>query len=305
MYTIIGADGAEYGPVSEAQVRAWMQAGRADLHTRIRRSGETEWSTIADLPEFTGTSHEPPPIPGGRAPLDEASSAAEIAEAIAARGGRIDIGNAYERAWAVLKEHFWPIVGVSFVIVVLVGIAQQVLASAMGIKQMGASDDPVEAARALSSTFLWAMPVLSVVHMLFVTGLQYYYLMHLRGEKPTLGDAFKGFTRTLPIIGTGFVMLALISLGALVFILPGIYLAVAFSYAPLLVLDKGLPPLKALEVSRRLVSRQWFTLFGLLILYVLLMVAGFCALIIGVFVTLPLVRLAMVCAYEDLVNPKR
>ena len=33
MYTIIGGDGKEYGPVTAEQIRSWIAAGRANLET--------------------------------------------------------------------------------------------------------------------------------------------------------------------------------------------------------------------------------------------------------------------------------
>jgi uncharacterized RDD family membrane protein YckC len=52
MYTIIGGDGKEYGPVPADQVRAWISAGRANLDTRAKAVGTAEWKRVGDLPEF-------------------------------------------------------------------------------------------------------------------------------------------------------------------------------------------------------------------------------------------------------------
>jgi uncharacterized RDD family membrane protein YckC len=66
MFTILGADGNEYGPASRAQVRAWIQAGRANLDTRAKLPGDTEWRRLGDIPEFTGETAAslPPPLDG-------------------------------------------------------------------------------------------------------------------------------------------------------------------------------------------------------------------------------------------------
>lgn len=58
MYTIIGGDGKEYGPVTADQVRSWIAAGRANLDTRAKFLGTDEWRRLADFPDFTGG--EPP-----------------------------------------------------------------------------------------------------------------------------------------------------------------------------------------------------------------------------------------------------
>ena len=71
MFTILGADGKEYGPVTADKIREWIKSGRANAHTSIRRTGETEWTTIAALPEF-GPAPTPSPFPS-------AASAAPVA----------------------------------------------------------------------------------------------------------------------------------------------------------------------------------------------------------------------------------
>jgi uncharacterized membrane protein len=102
MYTIIGGDGKEYGPVAAAQVRSWIADGRANLQTKAKAQGSEEWRTLADFPELTG------PGPAAGLPLG-------------ARAGKLDIISCYERSWVLLKSDFWPLVGMSLVICALLG----------------------------------------------------------------------------------------------------------------------------------------------------------------------------------------
>lgn len=64
MFTIIGSDGKEYGPVSADQIRTWIAAGRASLDTQARRIDTTEWKRVGDFPEFSAGAGAPPPIAG-------------------------------------------------------------------------------------------------------------------------------------------------------------------------------------------------------------------------------------------------
>lgn len=52
MFIILGADGREYGPVKARLVHEWLAEGRATLQTKARRSGTTDWQTLADFTEF-------------------------------------------------------------------------------------------------------------------------------------------------------------------------------------------------------------------------------------------------------------
>jgi hypothetical protein len=101
MYTIIGGDGKEYGPVAAGQIRAWIGGGRANLETKVKAGGSDEWRTVADFPELTGEG--PAEMP-----------------AFAARAGKLDIISCYERSWELLKGNFWPLVGASFVATLLI-----------------------------------------------------------------------------------------------------------------------------------------------------------------------------------------
>jgi uncharacterized RDD family membrane protein YckC len=72
MFTIIGGDGREYGPVTTEQIRSWMNAGRANLDTQARAVGATEWRRLGDFPEFSGSAEPPtiaPPSLGGGVPV--------------------------------------------------------------------------------------------------------------------------------------------------------------------------------------------------------------------------------------------
>lgn len=84
MFTIIGADGKEYGPVVAEQIRQWIAENRLNLDMKARREGATEWQRIGDLPEFaappvaTPAAASPPvaaPTPDGSAPADVGAAA--------------------------------------------------------------------------------------------------------------------------------------------------------------------------------------------------------------------------------------
>ncbi|PTX95583.1 RDD family protein [Opitutus sp. ER46] len=62
MFTIIGGDGREYGPVAVAQIRAWMAAGRANLDTKAKAVGTDEWRRLGDFAEFGTPEGVPPTI---------------------------------------------------------------------------------------------------------------------------------------------------------------------------------------------------------------------------------------------------
>ena len=76
MFTIIGADGKEYGPVSAEQIRQWMAENRLSRDMKARREGTTEWQRIGDLPDFAPpeVAGLPPPLPPAAAPASTGSA---------------------------------------------------------------------------------------------------------------------------------------------------------------------------------------------------------------------------------------
>jgi len=80
MFTIIGGDGKEYGPASAEQLRSWINAGRANLETKAKLAGETDFRRLGDFPEFGGpaTPAEPPPLAGNFDPAPGFATAAPI-----------------------------------------------------------------------------------------------------------------------------------------------------------------------------------------------------------------------------------
>jgi uncharacterized membrane protein len=135
-------------------------------------------------------------------------------------------------------------------------------------------------------------------------GLYYYFLRKVRGLPTTIGDLFAGFTKAfVTLLVAGLLISLFITVGMICLLLPGIYLMVAYPFTQILVVDKGLGFWEAMETSRRVITRQWWRMLGLLLLSVPFILLGVAALVVGIFVAIPLITGAVVYAYEDLCNP--
>jgi len=89
-------------------------------------------------------------------------------------------------------------------------------------------------------------------------------------------------------------------IGLVLFIIPGIYLAVAFTFGLPLVVEKNMSPIEALKVSRKVVHYKWFSFAGFLLLGMVIVVVGAIALLVGLVWAIPLVTLAWAMAYRDI-----
>lgn len=330
MFFILGGDGKEYGPVSAAKIQEWIAGGRANLHTQARLANDTAWRTLGDFPEFNpaiaaaSPVHRDPPstppalpvaAPAAAAPVRPSlpqGTPAEIADALAGQARRFDVFECLSSAFDLWKNNFFPLVGVTLLILIIQMIVGM-------IPVIGFANN------------LFFSGV-------FTGGLHYYYLGKMRGRSNGIEDAFAGFTLALGRLGltnlltVGLVCVILVpffgtmgyALYEAGFFAPGakptsfppfssftiilslvggllmIYLTLAWVFAYTLVIDQGLGPWTALEVSRRVVTRRWFSMLGLTICAGILVLLGLFGLIIGIIFTLPLGIAATLYAYETL-----
>ena len=124
MYKIIGADQKEYGPVSAEQLRAWLVEGRVNAQTSVQLEGTTEWKPLGSLPEFAELLGA---RPSGAPPAAAGETAVVAPEAVLARDYSLDIGNCITRGWELLKKNLGPMVGISFLVMVVIFVINQLL----------------------------------------------------------------------------------------------------------------------------------------------------------------------------------
>jgi hypothetical protein len=52
MYSIIGGDGKQYGPISEPELRKWISEGRLNAQSLAKAESDAEFRTLSTFPEF-------------------------------------------------------------------------------------------------------------------------------------------------------------------------------------------------------------------------------------------------------------
>jgi hypothetical protein len=233
MFTIIGADQKEYGPVSADDIRQWIKDGRADGRTLGKLEGSSEWKPLAMFAEFAGLAPlgaKPPPLPPAysndpRTPLLAPELNFNIVECLG-------------RGRALLLNNFGVLMGGTF-LVWLIDLARYI-------------------------------PFVSFLDV-FIEGVLYgglflLFLKKIRGQAAGVGEIFSGFgVPFIQLLLVGFVMSLLTELASLLCFFPGVYLKIAWIFALPLVIDKRLEFWTALELSRKVVTRVWFKLFVLAI----------------------------------------
>lgn len=117
----------------------------------------------------------------------------------------------------------------------------------------------------------------------------------------TLDDGIKAIrgSQIDQLMLLGLVQTILVGIGFALLVIPGIYLMVAYLFSTLYAFRQRLNFWEAMEKSRRVITREWFTIFGLVLLLALLNLLGALAFGIGIVVTFPISLCAVYVAWGD------
>ena len=308
-YTIIGGDQKQYGPVTTEEIRQWLAEGRLNAQTLAKGEGDAEFRQLSMFPELADAFTQKAPAPGVITP--GGPSAAFVCQD---RDYDLDIGGCVSRGYHLLKNNF----NVLFVSSLIYALIEGVLAGLAQIPFTG--------------------PIVSLVNLIItgplLGGVFYIFIRTVRGRPAEVGDVFEGFRNNFGQLFLGYLVPALLAglcllpvvIAAAVTILPAlihhekpneyallfvlpvlliclipmVYLQISWTFTLPLIADRGLDFWPAMKMSRRMVGKHWWQVFGLMVLVGLLNVAGLLACCVGVLFTLPVGIAAMMYAYETI-----
>jgi len=207
-----------------------------------------------------------------------------------------------KRGWDLIKDQYWLFVGMS-VVGLLIGNAVP-LGILMGPMMCGLylallkrqAGEPVEFATlfkgfdffvdGMIAGILHAIPVIVIIAPLYVIYIAMIITMGSRGG----GDGD-------PAAAMGF--LAVMGICVPVMLILMIILSIGFAFAFPLIVDRRLSGLNAVKHSFKAGMANFWSLFGLLLLNGLVVLAGACACIVGMYFVLPITFAALAVAYTQ------
>jgi len=145
--------------------------------------------------------------------------------------------------------------------------------------------------------------IFTVVYFFFLAApLQYgakkVFLSIIReDEHINMNDLFYGFKDYLNIVLTNLLLSAIIGIGFVFLIVPGIIFACRLSFAPYLVVDKKLDAVKAVEESWRMTKGHGWTIFLMALMTIPIGIAGLACLGIGIIFSIIWASLAFAAIY--------
>ncbi|HKJ79120.1 MAG TPA: hypothetical protein VKA10_06275 [Prolixibacteraceae bacterium] len=136
-------------------------------------------------------------------------------------------------------------------------------------------------------------------------GEKFMFLSAMRDEKPDLKQLFEGFrSNYLNIVLANLIMWALIGLGLVMLIIPGIIIACRLAFVPYLVVDKNLDPMQAVERSWQLTKGHGWKVFWMAIISFFIGIAGLIVFFVGVIVSIMWIHGAFATLYQSVINEK-
>jgi hypothetical protein len=232
-YFMIGGDKREYGPVDAELIRQWLREGRANGETLLRAEGETEWKPLRTFADFSISA---PPLIGSApsvAPADERIEPADVS---------IGPIHCFARAWHLIGAHFGIIAGATLLVwfvLTAIGLSSQIGAYA---------------------AMLLEGPLYGGLFVLF--------LKLIRDGQATFAEVAVSVRDNAASLMITWLAVTLVSAAGLICccFIPGIYLYIAWILALPLVADRSVGFWQGMELSRRVVTGQWFTFFALFLL---------------------------------------
>jgi uncharacterized membrane protein len=146
---------------------------------------------------------------------------------------------------------------------------------------------------------LVAMLIFFLVRPVVAWGGNLIYLQCVRDKNPDLKNLFIGFQRNyFNIVLANLLVVIIVGFGLVFLIIPGIIFACRLAFVPYLVMDLEMEPVKAVEESWNLTKGYGWTIFGLGLLSIPIVIAGLICLIVGIFPALILIHASFASLYQ-------
>lgn len=236
-YTIIGGDGRQYGPVPTEELRKWIAENRLNAKSLVQQEGTAEWRPLGDFAELADAFGANPPTPPVATPINRAA----WADQILARPAELCARDCLAAGFQFFGKNFGFVLGAVLLMFFL-------------------------------NVLIELVPLLGGIVRLLLTGvlsggLYLACLRRMRGEVAGWANLFDGFKLCFTQLMLGGAVISILNFMAfLLCVVPMIYLAVAWQFALPLIADRRLEFWSAMELSRKVATRVWFPLFGVLLL---------------------------------------
>jgi len=198
-------------------------------------------------------------------------------------------GDSFSNGWNVMKKYFLILFLVVIVLSIIVGPTQvfnwKFDASHHNHWDWNFPDVGLIALGIVTVIFgLLALAYACLIVPVFKYGGNMMFLQAVRDIRPDFNTLVVGFKQNyLNIVLANLLTIALIILGFIALVIPGIIIACRLAFVSYLVMDKKLDPIVAVEESWKMTKGHGWTIFFMAIVSFFIFIGGLCLIIVGVF----------------------
>ncbi|MBD0850244.1 hypothetical protein [Maribacter arenosus] len=203
------------------------------------------------------------------------------------RRPKATITGSYGYGWQQMWKHFLYL----FLVMVIVGV----LNSPVSVLQESDGD--------LTAGLILLQILGAAYWLLFYSVVKYggdlLYLRAIRNEKIEIREMFDGFKKNyVHIILANLLVFAIVGLGFVFLIIPGIILACRLAFVSYLVMDKNMDPVAAVEKSWEMTRGHGWQIFGMGLLAIPIVIGGLICFIVGIIFAIIWISAAFAAMYH-------
>lgn len=193
------------------------------------------------------------------------------------------ISEALKFGWNSLKQNFWFFV----LIMVIAAVVSRSPAILVNKENTG-----------IAAGMVGLIAIL--LQLLVNLGLNKIALMLHSGAKPTWKELFIQYPLLLKYLGASIIYGVAVAIGLVLLVVPGIYLAIKYAFFGFVMVDKNTGIMESLKTSAKMTDGVKWELLGFGVVMCIINILGALALMIGLFITVPITLMASVYVYRKL-----
>ena len=191
-------------------------------------------------------------------------------------------GEAISFGWEATKANFWLMVGVAFIVIVIGTCPGMFFNKSMVFG---------------GNLITWILSTILGIGTIKIA-------LKIHDKKSAGMEDFLSLklNQFLDYLITSFLTCLIVLGGLILLIVPGIIFALKYQFATYLIIDKKMRPIDAIKESGRITKGHLGSLFCLWLMSILIVIAGFIAVGVGLLLAFPVILLAQTYVYKKLVK---
>ncbi len=208
---------------------------------------------------------------------------------------KISVIESWKNSWGIFKKN-WKVLIYTVAVTTLVGTILSSIFKVEDLKVGGFRTSQAMMVIALYYILKY------LIQTLFNIGQTKIDIDAVGGTKPRYSDLFNSQGVYLKFLLVSILYGLAVLGGFILLIIPGIYVALRYCFAPILIIDKKMGVGEAFDKSKEMTDGKKWQMIGFFVVSIIFVLAGLIALGVGIVVTFIMYELAFVHLYRGLLN---